>query len=177
MDVETLVSEATVEALAEDILDRLARIDELQLDVVLVGPLIENLARQFWSVIEHDGLGGGAVVDELVEHLNHPSAGKRRVDLDRQGFTGAGVQHGERTDRSSRGYGITDEVETPALIGLMSHSGLDPSTDGHALPWASAHRKAFVPIQPMNPFVIHPMPLPSQQHMESSIAKARTLGR
>ena len=38
--VQTFLSQAAVEALDEGILDRLARLDELQLHAALVGPLI-----------------------------------------------------------------------------------------------------------------------------------------
>ena len=127
-----------------------------------IGPLIEDLTGQLWSVVEHDGLGRGAVVDELVEDPNDASARERGVDLDRQGFAGAGVQHRQRPNPPTGGQRVTDEVQTPAVIGLAAHARLDPATDGHPFPWSSAHRQPFLPIQPMNPFMVHPVPFSSQ---------------
>lgn len=41
--IEILVPKATVEALDKGVLDRLARIDQVQLNVVIVRPLIEDV--------------------------------------------------------------------------------------------------------------------------------------
>ena len=60
--VEAFVPKAAIEALDEGVLDWLTGIDELQLDVVLVGPLVEDLTGQLRAVVEHDGLGCGAIV-------------------------------------------------------------------------------------------------------------------
>lgn len=46
MLVEALVAEAAVEALHEGVLDRPARLDEVQMYAVLVGPEVEGLAGE-----------------------------------------------------------------------------------------------------------------------------------
>jgi hypothetical protein len=51
--VQTLIPELAIEALAEGVLDRLTRLDEMQLHAVAVGPFVERLSGKFWSVVHH----------------------------------------------------------------------------------------------------------------------------
>ncbi len=65
VDIEALVAKTAVEALDEGILNGLTGIDELQLDLVLVGPLIEsddehrdrtNYSRAGFAVPPHEAM-------------------------------------------------------------------------------------------------------------------------
>src|ERR1051326_4770732 len=49
--VETLLPQPAIEALDEGVLDRFARLDELQLHSALVNPLIEHAAGKFRTVV------------------------------------------------------------------------------------------------------------------------------
>lgn len=51
---KALVSELAVEALYEAVLLGLPRVDEMQPDAPLVGPLVERPAGQFRTVVEHN---------------------------------------------------------------------------------------------------------------------------
>lgn len=57
--METLIPKLAVEAF-----------DELQLDTVVVCPLIQHLARQRDAVVEHNGRRSGAVMNEVVKHAH-----------------------------------------------------------------------------------------------------------
>lgn len=80
VDIEVLTANATVEALDEGVLDRLTRADELQMDVVVVHPLIQKLAAQFRPIVEH---GGWSVVRLKLtidlEGASHQPAAVRSV--------------------------------------------------------------------------------------------------
>ena len=65
--VQALISKATIETLHHCILDRLARIDVVQYDPVLVCPLIEPDAREFWTVVQRDPLRSLPGLDNPVE--------------------------------------------------------------------------------------------------------------
>ena len=54
--VEALVAQPRVETLDVRILDRLAPFDKLQMDAMIIGPLIEHLAAEFGAIIRlnHD---------------------------------------------------------------------------------------------------------------------------
>lgn len=55
--VEALVPELPVEALDVCVLHRLARPDEVELDPVLVGPAVDDAARELGPVVDPDELG------------------------------------------------------------------------------------------------------------------------
>ena len=79
--VETFVAKRAVEALNEGVLRRLAGLDELQRDAVVVGPGIKGATDELGSVIDHD----------------RASRGLRRVDQpvirDSQGQHGISLRH------------------------------------------------------------------------------------
>ena len=85
--VETFVAESAIETLTRAVLHGLSRIDETQVHVMLVCPLIQCLAGQFGAVVEHNaGWGCLAFGDEPIQHPTHPLAGEARIDFDGQGF-------------------------------------------------------------------------------------------
>ena len=54
MQVETVLAHLSIEALDERVLRRLTRLDEVQLDEVVVGPLVEHAARELRAAVAHD---------------------------------------------------------------------------------------------------------------------------
>src|SRR5574343_1440464 len=71
MVVKTLIPEPAVEALDERILRRFARLDQLELHTVLVGPLVQCLAGEFRSLFSPDGLGIAPETRRLIEDSGH----------------------------------------------------------------------------------------------------------
>lgn len=57
LDVQALVSQATVKTFDKRVLNGLSGPDEVELDATLIGPLVERLGRKFRAVIHRDGLG------------------------------------------------------------------------------------------------------------------------
>ena len=57
MVVQALIPEPAVEALNERILCRFARLDQLELHAMLVGPLVQCLAGEFRPLVCPDHLG------------------------------------------------------------------------------------------------------------------------
>jgi len=57
--VQTFLSQAAVEAIDEEVLDRLSRLDELQLHATLVGPLIEYPPGKFRTIVHQEGAMAG----------------------------------------------------------------------------------------------------------------------
>src|SRR5215217_587965 len=71
MAVETFVAQSSMKALDKRVLHRLARFNEAQLDAPLVGPLIDGLASQLRSVIQHDLIWGTALDGQPLQHPHH----------------------------------------------------------------------------------------------------------
>src|SRR5215471_18194483 len=77
-DSEALVAKVAVEALQMAVLHGLARIDEIQFDVVLVRPGIERLPGKLGAVIQCDPLGWPMPVDQVLQEADDSSAWQRR---------------------------------------------------------------------------------------------------
>lgn len=56
MGIQAFVAELAVETLQVSVLHRLARFDEIQRDVVLIGPGVKRLAGELGAVIQGDPL-------------------------------------------------------------------------------------------------------------------------
>ena len=54
LDIQALISEASIETLNEAILDRLAGSDKLQLDAVTIGPGIHDPTGEFAAIVHGD---------------------------------------------------------------------------------------------------------------------------
>ncbi len=82
--VQTFLSQAAVEAIDEEVLDRLSRLDELQLHATLVGPLIEYPPGKFRTIVGLDHGRQSEPASQSFQHPLHPLAGERDVNLDSQ---------------------------------------------------------------------------------------------
>src|SRR5512137_2990385 len=74
MLVQALLAQPAVEALDEGVLDRLARLDELQLNAALVGPLIEYAAGKFRPVVALNHCRQSASATQPFQYSLHPLA-------------------------------------------------------------------------------------------------------
>lgn len=83
MFVETLVTEAPVEALDECVLVRFARLDEVQFDVALVRPDVHRLAGEFRSVVDDNCRRVAALQRHHVSRSCDAVTGDRDADFDR----------------------------------------------------------------------------------------------
>lgn len=77
--VQTLISELPIEALHEGVLDRLAGLDEVELDATLVSPLIERTTREFRAVIRQPSEQAG-LQDRCVGIETAPGEPERESD-------------------------------------------------------------------------------------------------
>ena len=69
--IQALIPEAPIEALDERVLSRLAGLDQLELNAMLAGPLVERFAGKFWSLVCSNGLGVAPEASRLIEDARH----------------------------------------------------------------------------------------------------------
>jgi len=69
--VQALVAHLAVEGLDDAVLSRLSRLDEVQLDLVLVGALIEGAPSELRPVIDLDHARFAACFEQPLQHPNH----------------------------------------------------------------------------------------------------------
>ena len=125
--VEAFVPEAAVEALAVRVLDRLAGVDEVQGDRVLVRPLVQRAADQLRPVVQHELRRRLPLGREPVRTRTTRAARQARVDLEGQRFPGEDVDDAEQPDLCARRPGRPQEVERPLLVGALGARRADPA--------------------------------------------------
>jgi hypothetical protein len=72
--VEAFVAHPGVEALAVGVLDRLAGVDEMQANAVLVCPLLKHATEQFRTVVQHQLRRGFSLAEEPVQYAHDPAS-------------------------------------------------------------------------------------------------------
>ena len=82
MLIETLVSEPPVERLGKGVVGGFAGSRELQLHAVVVGPGIEGLGDELWSVVDGDTLGRPRRCTQPLRDPHHAVSGQGHPDLD-----------------------------------------------------------------------------------------------
>jgi len=81
--IETLVAEATVQALDETVLHRLARRATGPLDALVFLPLQDHPRSQFGAVVADAHKRPSADIDERIEFASDTLAGERGIDHDK----------------------------------------------------------------------------------------------
>jgi hypothetical protein len=81
MPVEEFFAQSSLKAFDEGVLDRLSWLDGAQGHPTLIGPLINNFARQLRTVVQDDLVGSPALMHELLQDAHHAAARQRRIDL------------------------------------------------------------------------------------------------
>ena len=69
--IQAFIPEASIEALDERVLRRFASLNQLELNAMLAGPLIECLAGKFRSLVGSNGLGVASEASRLIEDARH----------------------------------------------------------------------------------------------------------
>ena len=77
--VETFVAQLAVEAFDEGILHRSARPNEIETDVVGIGPRIHRAADELAAVVDGNGQRGGSLLQYEAERRGDLDAGERSV--------------------------------------------------------------------------------------------------
>lgn len=100
--IQALISESAIEGLDKGILDWLAGIDEVQIDMVVAGPDNHRFACKLWTVIYHDLFGQPSAPAQPLQNFNYPRAWNITRDLYFKAFSRA----------------IVDDVERPKLTSV-----------------------------------------------------------
>ena len=116
VEVQTLISEATVEALNETILDRFPGSNEAELDVVQIAPLVEYLARELWTVITEDSFWFSATIYQRLQCSGHSQTTDIQIHVQSQAFSGEFINHIQSPESPATSNTVGHEVHRPLLI-------------------------------------------------------------
>jgi len=97
------------------VLNRFAWLDELQLNMILAGPLVKHVAGKLGGIIGENCAWQAAARAQSRQHPLYPLAGERYVDLDRRTLPAPLVNQCERgIVRHSQG--VVNEVHRLDLV-------------------------------------------------------------
>ena len=85
--VEKLIAHAPVKRFDPGILRRFARINKVQLDVVIDRPLQHDPGAVFGPVVDSQSRWVAAYRGDVVERTDHSPAGQREIGVDGKAFT------------------------------------------------------------------------------------------
>jgi hypothetical protein len=175
--VEQFVAHAAVERLANPILCRLARSDEMPGDPAALSPGEHGVGCELGPVIGDDQVGLAAPGDDGVEFARHAPTRDRGVWNRRQALLGDIVDQVEDAEAPTVRKLVVDEVDRPASV----WPGLDEDRRPHARrPFAAlalAHGQPLLAVKPLRLLSVHGMALGAQENMQPAIAKPALLGR
>lgn len=93
------------------------RVDEIQLDAVIICPSVQRPPAQFRAVIDDQDIGIAPFSGHTFQHLDHPLARQREIRLDGRTFARAVVFQIGRAELTAICQRVAGEVERPALVG------------------------------------------------------------
>ena len=76
MLVQTLIPKASIETFDVRVLGRLARVDEVKLHTVVIGPGIKGAPSQFGAVIDDQNVRISAFPCDPLQHFHDPLTGQ-----------------------------------------------------------------------------------------------------
>jgi len=171
MLVEAFVAEATVEALHEGVLDRLAWRDVVPFDAVVLLPAEDGVRRKFGAIVAHHHQRLASGVDKTVELAGDPTAGQRAVDHQGQALPREVVDHHQNPEAFPVGEHVGDEVQAPALVGSLRqrHRCLRPERPLAAA--APTHRQPLLLVEAEQLLVVQLDPVPAQEDQQAPVAE------
>ncbi len=117
MLIQAFIPKSSIEAFNESVLHRLSGLDEFELYLVSVGPLIHRLRSVLASVVADDPVRETSRDLDSVENLGNALACDREVDMQTESFVSEKVLNGQHTKPPSGSETVRDKVHRPDLIG------------------------------------------------------------
>src|SRR5262245_22293463 len=173
--VQALVAELPVEALDEGVLHGLARLDEAQLDASLVGPLVQQPARELRSVVQYQRLGRTPALDHPIEDARHACRWDRPTDLDRERLAREVVYNVERSKGPCIGQGVGHEVDRPALVGPLGPGNGPPRSSRNLLPPSSPYGEGLFSVNAIDALAVDPPAFTAEHVVDPPVAEAAAL--
>jgi len=80
--VQAFFAVSPIETFDIGVRGRLAGVDEIQLDAMIIGPSVERAPAQFRAVVDDQDIGITPFSGHAFQHLHHPLFRQREVHLD-----------------------------------------------------------------------------------------------
>jgi hypothetical protein len=115
-----LVAPLPVEAFDEGILHRLARPDEIELDVVRICPRIHRPADKLAAVVDYDGCRRRSPLQDVAQRRRDLDARERTIGEERERLARVEVEHGQRPKPAAINEPGADESMLQRSLGRVA---------------------------------------------------------
>jgi hypothetical protein len=173
--VEKLVAHAPVETLAEAILHRLSRRNEMPDDPVVVRPGEHGVRGELGPVVGHDHAWLAAPLNQDRQFPRHAPARDRGVRDRRQALPGHVIDDVQDAESSAAGELVMDEIHRPASIRLGFDQDRRPRPCRAPPSRSLAHREALFAIEPVDAVDARGLALLPQQDEQPTISETLPL--
>ena len=178
MFVQTLLTQTPVKALNHGVVCGPSRPAEIERNAVLVGPLVHRLADKFTAVIRLDDLWPAPLGSDAVEYLHHIFAFEALANVDGQTLAGVAIDYRQHAQLAAIEQVVGHKVHAPYLIDPLSCYHWLALLRGLASPGPFvAQRHTFLPVEPIDPFVVVLEALAPEHHMHSPVAVTQSSPR
>jgi len=125
--VKAVITEGAVEGLDEGVLDGLAGLDVVEVNLAPLSPEVKRLARELRAVVTGDGTRGSHRVTEGIEQIRYIGSPDGGIHMERQTLAGAVVHQGQTPEAPPSGKLVMDEVHGPSFIGTHGSGQGNPN--------------------------------------------------
>ena len=145
--VQAFFAEFAIEALDICVLNRVARLNEPELDAVLLSPQVKRLADEFRPVVNGDDIWEATGHGNSIKCPGHPLPPcQGMVDFKYGAFTAKVIYNGKYPEASAVVEAVRDEIHGPVLIDPIRPVHDHPEMAGALPTFLQAQREAFLAI-------------------------------
>jgi hypothetical protein len=171
--IQAFRSKTSVKALDLSVLCRLARLNEDQLDLVLIRPQIKSFTPEFRAVIHLDLVGQPLLGNGSIQQAHHSFSTQTRIYLLAQALPGKSVCQIHGAKAPAIGHSVVDEIHRPPLTWLGCHCNYPSFLALQALFAFLFQNQLFFLIQAMRLFVVATPTVKAQSAVQQAIAPRR----
>ena len=110
LHIQAFVPKLAVETFNIAILHGLARLDEVVPNPMLLHPIQQRFAGEFWSIVRSNRLGIASKVGGLIQHPRHISTADSVIDDQINAFVAEVIRNRENLDSATRRQAIADKI-------------------------------------------------------------------
>ncbi len=153
--VQAFVPEPAVERFDIGVLIGFPRLDQPELDAVLVCPSQHRAPGEFLTVVRSNDFRIASKLADSVKHTNQMIATDCMFGVSRNAFRRAVVDNAQDLELPPASDSVEDEIHRPDLVGCFRALQRLTIGDRHLLSLASLDLQLLCRIQPLHALVVH----------------------
>ena len=151
---QPFVADGSVVAFYISVLLRLAGLNVVKCNAMILRPLTKCVADVFRPIVHPNGIGAAAPFDDPVKRTNDACRWQREVNLNAKAFAVEVIQHIKLAEGSGVFKAVGHEVHRPHGIGLTRHSQFFRLLPDKSFSWFYSHVQFQIAINSVHALVV-----------------------